>query len=121
MDFQEVIKKRRSIRGYKPDPIPKEIVGKLAEAVSLAPSACNLQPVKILFVTNPELKAKICDIYTRDWLKQAPAIEVVLVDDKSAWRRIEGDTIADVDGAILMENFVLAAAAEGLGTCWICE
>ena len=120
MEFYEAVKARRSIRGYKPDPIPESVVARLADAVASAPSACNLQPVKLLFITNPGLKARIADIYTQPWLKQAPAIAVILVDAKSAWHRLEGDSIADIDGAIAMENFVLAAAAEGLGTCWIC-
>ena len=120
MDFYDAIKGRRSIRGFKPDPVPKDSVARLAEAVSLAPSACNIQPVKVLFITNPDLKEKICNVYTREWLKQAPAIAVALVDSSSAWQRVEGDTIADVDGAIVMENRVLAATPEGLGSCWIC-
>lgn len=120
MDFYEAVKERRSIRGYKPEPVPEKVVAKLAEAVALAPSACNLQPVKVLFVTNPELKAKIAGVYTQEWLKQAPAIAVILTDAKDSWHRVEGDAIADIDGAIVMENLVLAAAAEGLGTCWIC-
>jgi len=120
MDFYDAVKARRSVRAYKPDQISAESTARLALSVSEAPSACNLQPFKFLFVSNPALRAKIASVYTRDWLKQAPAIVVALGNAKTAWKRLEGDSIVDVDVAIAMEHFVLAAAAEGLGTCWIC-
>lgn len=41
-------------------------------------------------------------------------------NEAEAWTRLEGDTIVPVDAAIVMEHFILAATAEGLGTCWIC-
>ncbi len=120
MDFHDVIKSRRSIRDYKPDAIPAEAVERIRKAVVEAPTACNLQPFKTLFITNPKLREAVCSVYTRDWLKTAPAIAVVLSNPQTAWKRLEGDSIADIDAAIVMENLVLAAAAEGLGTCWIC-
>ena len=46
MDFYDVIKKRRSIRSYKSDPVPEKALKRIAEAVHLAPSACNMQPWK---------------------------------------------------------------------------
>ncbi len=120
MEFYDAVKARRSVRAYKGDKIPSDAIGRIAFAVSEAPTACNLQPFKFLFISDPALKAKIAAIYTRDWLKQAPAIAVALGNSKAAWKRLEGDSIVDVDVAIAMEHFVLAAAAEGLGTCWIC-
>lgn len=120
MDFYDVIRSRRSFRGYKNDPVPAHALEKMAEAVQLAPTACNRQPFKILIVKNPEKRAAICSVYTADWLAQAPLIGVVIGDESMAWKRLEGDTIVNVDAAIVMEHLVLSAAAEGLGTCWIC-
>lgn len=121
MEFYETIRTRRSARGYQPEkPVPNESLARIAEAIDLAPSACNRQPVKFLFVRNPELRAKICGVYQAAWLKEAPVIAVVLGCDEKAWHRLEGDSIVPVDAAIAMEHFMLAAAAEGLGTCWIC-
>lgn len=120
MDFYRVIRKRRSIRGYKSNPIPKAALKRIAEAVQLAPSACNLQPWKIRIVTNPELRAKICAHYPAPWLAEAPAIAVVLGNREECWKRLEGSPIIDIDVGIVMEHLVLAATAEGLGTCWIC-
>ena len=47
MDFYDVIKKRRSIRSYKSDPVPEESIQRIAEAVYFAPSACNMNHGKL--------------------------------------------------------------------------
>lgn len=120
MDFYEVLKKRRSIRSYKSLPIPSDVLPRIAEAVMIAPSACNRQPVRILIVENPDLLKKICKIYANPWLSKAPAIAILQGDEEAAWRRSEGDSVMNIDAAIAMEHFILAATAEGLSTCWIC-
>lgn len=121
MEFYDVIKTRRSIRGYRPDPVPEAAIGRIAEAARIAPSACNRQPWKLLAVRNPEMKAKICLHYRGDFLAQAPVILVGLGNPAAAWQRPGDDhSIVEVDFAILFEHVVLSAAAEGLGTCWIC-
>ena len=91
MEFYEVLKTRRSIRAYKADAVTDQQLQKLAEAVNLAPTACNRQPFKLLLVRDPEMRKTIC-----------------------------ANPAADIDASIAMEHLVLAAAAEGLGTCWIC-
>lgn len=120
MDFQDVLKARRSIRSYKPDAVPAEAIEKIRTAVELAPTACNFQPFKVFFVTDPVLKNKISGIYQAGWLASAPAIAVVAGNYEECWKRLEGDPIADVDCAIVMEHITLSAADCGLGTCWIC-
>lgn len=120
MDFYEVIKTRRSVRNYKPDPVPEDALKRIAEAVSLAPSACNLQPWSFRIVINPDLRQKIASIYSRPWLAEAPAIAVALGNSETCWKRLEGEPAIAIDIGIAMEHLVLAAAAEGLGTCWVC-
>ena len=120
MEFQDVLKKRRSIRSYKPEAVPAEAIEKIKTAVALAPTACNLQPFKVFLVTDAALKAEICSIYKAAWLASAPAIAVVAGNYEECWKRLEGDPIADVDCAIVMEHITLSAADCGLGTCWIC-
>jgi nitroreductase len=120
MDFYEVLKKRRSIRSYKSDPIPKKSLDNIAEAIQCAPSACNLQPWSFRIVIKQELKNKIYECYKKEWLKEAPAIVIALANTDECWKRLDGSSIADMDMGIAMEHLLLAAAAEGLGTCWIC-
>ena len=120
MEFYDVVKARRSIRGYKNDPVPEDALKRIAEAVSLAPTACNIQPWSFRVVVNPALLKKICAVYSAPWLAEAPAIAIALGNSGVCWKRLDGEPIIPVDIGIAMEHLVLAAAAEGLGTCWIC-
>ena len=120
MEFYDVIRLRRSIRSYRSTPVPSHIVERIAEAVNLAPTACNRQPFRVLFVTDPAKREALCKSYKAAWLAEAPAIAVMVGNASAAWKRLEGDSIIDVDCAIAMEHLILAATEEGLGTCWIC-
>ena len=120
MEFYDVLKTRRSIRAYKPDAVPENALRKIAEAVNLAPTACNKQPFQLLLVRNPEIRKTICANCRFEFLAQAPVIAVMLTNESASWTRFEGNPAADIDASIAMEHLVLAAAAEGLGTCWIC-
>lgn len=120
MEFYEVLKTRRSIRSYKPDAVPETALKNIAEAVNLAPTACNRQPFKLLLVRDPEMRKTICSNTHFAFLSEAPVIAVMMTNEPASWTRYEGNPAADIDASIAMEHLVLAAAAEGLGTCWIC-
>jgi nitroreductase len=120
MQFHEVIRKRRSIRGYQSQSVPQEKLDRVWEAVRLAPSACNFQPVRFLLVESAAARATVCECYKAPWLREAPLIVVVLGSRERAWKRVNGTSAHPIDAAIAMEHLVLAAAAEGLGTCWVC-
>ncbi len=120
MDFYEVIKKRRSIRGYQADPVPEAALKRIMEAVWWAPSACGRQPYRFLVVTNPEMHERIYKCYPNVWLKEAPMIVVACGNAEESWHRLDGQPAVDLDLGIAMEHLVLAAAAESLGTCWVC-
>ena len=120
MEFYEVLKTRRSIRAYQSDAVPETALQKIAEAVNLAPTACNKQPFKLLLVRDPAVRKTICANCKFDFLAQAPVIAVMLTNESASWTRFEGNPAADIDASIAMEHLVLAAAAENLGTCWIC-
>ena len=121
MEFYDVLRQRRSIRGYKADPIPQPALDRILEAVRIAPSACNLQPWRFLILTSPARQALACECYARGtWLAAAPVIIVALGHTQAAWKRVNGSSAHVIDVSIAMEHLVLAAAAEGLGTCWIC-
>ncbi len=121
MEFYDVISTRRSIRNYADRPVPDDALNRIAEAAVLAPTACNRQPFKILAVRNAELRAAICAACPQRFLPEAPVILVALGDMKNAWRRAGDDhSIVELDLGIVFEHVVLAAAAEGLATCWVC-
>jgi len=60
--FLELVKSRRSIRKFKPDPIPDEYVAKIIEAARYAPSGANTQPWEFVVVKKQELKDRIIQI-----------------------------------------------------------
>lgn len=119
MRFLELAAKRSSIRGFKPDPVPEELLAKVLEAGRIAPSAANKQPWHFIVVREEAARQKLQQAYPRDWFGKAPAIIVVCVEPGKAWVRQDGKNYAWVDGAIAMDHMTLCAADLGLGTCWI--
>ena len=121
MDFLELAKKRYSVRSYSDRPVEKEKLDYVLECARLAPSATNAQPWKLYAIEDPKVKEEIQECYPREWMKQAPIIIVVCVNEKGAWKRsYDGKNHADVDGSIITEHICLAAANCGLGSCWVC-
>ena len=118
----DAILKRRSIRKFKKNKIPKEIIEKLKQALIWAPSAGNFQARKFYFVFNEEKKKELAKAaFGQDFIAQAPLVVVGCCDlEKILWYGERGKnlyTICDVSAAI--ENFLLLATSEGLGTCWV--
>ncbi len=120
MDFREVIRRRRSIRGYRQEPVPEDTLARVLEAARLAPTAANRQPVHLVVVTDPSTRGRLRTAYSRDWFCTAPVILVGCVEPGRAWQREDGFNAAEVDLAIALDHVILAATAEGLGTCWVC-
>lgn len=122
MTFQELCATRYSCRAYKQEEVPQEKLHYVLECARLAPSACNRQPWRLRYVSSPEGLAAISQCYNREWLKTAPAVIVVSVMTDEAWTRpADGKNHSDVDASIIAEHICLAAAEQGLGTCWICN
>ncbi len=119
MEYFEVIEKRRSVRSYRPDPVEPEKLAKILEAARLAPTACNLQPFKVIVIPTDGRKEELKKVYPRDWFSGAPLVLCVCSAPGTAWSRRDGKSYADVDAAIVMDHIILAATALELGTCWI--
>jgi nitroreductase len=119
MDFQELIRVRRSIRGYKPEPLAADVLHRVLGAGRLAPTAANLQPIHLILVTDADVRARMKAVYAREWFYTAPAIVVGCLETAKAWQRSDGFNAGELDVAIVMDHIVLAAAEEGLGTCWV--
>ena len=118
MDFYEVIKNRRSIRKYKPDAVPKDMIKRVLDAARLAPTWANMQGIRYVVVMDKAQVAKVADAVGQKWCKGVPAFVVAISD--SQWSGNNGDmAYYMLDVGIAFEHLILAAAAEGLGTCWI--
>ncbi len=121
MNYFDLIKARESIRDYNPDKkVEKSILLKIADAGRLAPSAANRQPWKFLIVSSAEMLQKVRQCYHQQWYQNAPHILIVVGDKTKSWvRQSDSYNFIETDLAIAMDHMILAAEAEGIGTCWI--
>lgn len=121
MNFLELVKQRYSCRAYKPLGVEKEKLDYILECVRLAPSAVNKQPWCFRIVSKEEDKVRLQQCYNRDWFKTAPMYVVASVLHDEEWVRSDGKHHGDIDIAIAVEHFCLAATEQGLATCWVCN
>ena len=122
MNFLELARKRCSVRQYSDRSVEPEKIDYVLEAARLAPSAVNKQPWRILLIESEEKRQQLQSCYDREWFKQAPLYLIVCGNHSESWKRAEdGKDHVDVDVAILTEHLCLAAAEQGLGTCWVCN
>ena len=121
MSFAELVRARYSVRAYRPDSVPDDLLAQVLEAGRLAPTAANRQPIRILVIHTAGREAELGRLYAKDWFTAAPVILGVCSVAREAWVRekIDGRSYADIDAAIVMDHLVLAATDLGLGTCWI--
>jgi nitroreductase len=121
MTFHELIRQRESIRNYDPEhPVEKEKLDRILEAGRIAPSAANRQPWQFYLISSPENLEKIRPCYTRPWFSNAPHVLIVAGKRHEAWvRQSDGYNALETDLTIAMDHMILAAEAEGVGTCWI--
>lgn len=119
MEFEKLIHARYSVRSYKSDPVPDEVLAKVLEAGRLAPTAANRQAFRIVVIHTAGRQEELKRIYGRDWFVQAPLVIGVCALSDGCWVRADGKNYSDVDAAIVMDHLILAAADLGLGSCWI--
>ena len=89
------------------------------DAARVAPSAKNRQPFHFYVIRSGEVRAKLKEAYAGDWFVEAPIIVCICARPAQGFSRADGKNYADIDAAIAFDHLTLAAAAEGLGTCWI--
>jgi F420 biosynthesis protein FbiB-like protein len=148
--FWQTLFGRRSIRRYRPEPVPREVIERVLTAAIWAPSAHNRQPWRFAIVTRPEAKEALAHSMARRWRRDLSregwpeaGIEARL---QRSHRRLTDPpvlvvgclTMQDMDGyddarlqesehimgiqsvALALGNLMLAAHHEGLGSCWVC-
>lgn len=115
----EIIKKRRSVRGYKADMVPKDVLDKIIEAGTYAATGRGRQSPIIISVSNRELRDKLSAMNAKIMGKEegfdpfygAPNVLIVLADKTMPTYLY--------DGSLVMGNLMLAAADLGVDSCWI--
>jgi nitroreductase len=119
MEYSELIKKRYSVRAYKPDPVEDDKLQHVLEAARLAPTAANRQAIQFIVIHTAGREEELRRIYKSDWFVQPPLVICACGIPTHNWVRKDGKNYNDVDVAIAMDHLILAAADVGLGTCWI--
>jgi nitroreductase len=121
MKFIELAEKRCSIRGFKPDPIPEEMLNEVLQAGNLAPTAKNLQPFHFVVVRSESALDGLARAYPAPFLREAPVVVVICVEPARGWirQRYDGKNYSEVDAALAIDHMTLAATDLGLGSCWI--
>lgn len=139
VDFQELVVKRRSVRKFKKDKVPENLVQNVLEACRWSPSAGNSQPWHIIVVSDTETKnliGSICTKYSRQhwkrfppdrarylaarggtwnksYMKDVPVLLFVSYETEKGYR----NGLALGSAWVAVENMLLAIANEGLGGC----
>jgi nitroreductase len=111
LEFDDIIKTRRSIRKYKGTPVPRESLMKILEAARIAPSAGHRQPWHFVVVEDKETIEKLAG--RSKWAAEAPVMIVGLADP------VTSPSWSLNDMGIAFEHIVLTATSLGLGTCWM--
>jgi len=126
MDLMESIKGRRSIRKYKPDPVPEGVLHQVMEAVRWAPSWANSQCSQVIVVKDPGIKSELATALPKtnpasSSMTEAPVV-LVLCGIKGISGYYKGERKTEkgdwlmFDTGLAMQNLCLAAHALGLGT-----
>jgi nitroreductase len=117
--FYQVVHSRRSVRRFKPDPVPREALERILEIGHRAASAANRQPWHFV-VAEKSPTSILHRLLEGRSMADAPVLIMGLADRRPAWvRKGDGINYAWVDTTIALTEMILAATAEGLGTCWI--
>lgn len=118
-DIIKAMIERRSVRKYKPDMLPQNVIDEIINAGLYAASGMGKQDVIIVAVTNKEVRDKLAKINAKiggweenfDPFYGAPVVLIVLAD-KNWFTGV-------YDGSLVIGNLMLAASSLGIGSCWI--
>ena len=118
MEFEKLIEQRYSVRNFKPDHLPQDVVDKIISAGHKAPTGCNYQPQRILVLNTDESvqKLKQCTKCHFD----APCAMLVCHNKDESWtRKYDGALSSPVDAVIVSTHMMLSAHDNGVGCCWV--
>jgi nitroreductase len=116
MQTLEAIFTRKSIREYKPQPVPDELVQELLEAAMQAPSAGNQQPWHFIVVTDRKQLDALADAQPYGKMLHSAPLGIVVCGDTKL-EKYRGFWVQDCSNATM--NLLLAAHDYGLGAVWV--
>lgn len=116
----QLSRRRRSVRSYRPDPVPRDIVDHAVAIGAQSPSACNRQAFHFLVFDDPDTAKKVAAVPagTRSFVHNIPAV-VVMVGHLSAYPRERDRHAIYVDASLAAMGFIYALEAQGVASCAI--
>lgn len=131
-EILRALKSHRSIRRYKPDPIPEPVLESILDAGLRGSSSGNLNSWSVIVTTNPELKEKLFVLHhEQEMVRQAPTVLTFCADFRRTRRWVKlrnakdsfddlgGYLVAAFDAVIAAQNVAVAAESLGLGICYM--
>lgn len=132
MEFLDLIASHRSIRRFRPDPVPDDDFAAILEAATRASSNGNMQTYSMIVTRDPERKARLCELhFGQEHILQAPALITFIVDwhRMNRWCRLSGTEpgydnllsflVGFADTLVAAQNAACAAEALGYGICYL--
>ena len=118
MEFEKLIRERYSVRRFRPEHLPSEVIETILAAGHVAPTGCNFQPQRIL-VLNTDAAMEKLRACTRCHF-DAPTAMLVCHNKNESWKRpYDGALASPVDAAIVCTHMMLSAHNAGVGSCWV--
>lgn len=118
MEFEKLISERYSVRSFKSEHLPSDVIDKILEAGHKAPTGCNYQPQRILVLNTDESMNKLKEC-TRCHFG-APAAMLICHNKDESWKRpYDGALSSPVDAVIVATHMMLEAHNIGVGSCWV--
>jgi len=133
MELYDLLMKRRSVRNFEDRPVPDEVIDKLVNAANNAPTGCNIQPLSIVLVREPDRRAKLAQMVKRQpWVKNAPVSMVFCLDfwRLKKWAELSGVgfrgneafshfLLGYADVMCAAQTVVILAESFGLGSVYV--
>ena len=117
-DFLQLAQERYSVRKFQPRPLERDALDKILLAGRAAPTACNLQPQRILVLQSGEAMEKLRKCTECHF--GAPTALLVCYDKTECWKRkYDGKSSGEIDASIAATHMMLEAASLGVGCTWV--
>lgn len=118
MELLDLLKQRSSVRKFTDEKVEQEKIDKIIEAGRVAPTACNLQPQKIIVIDDKDgldkwKKCTYCHFNEQ-------LVFIICYDKTECWvREFDGKTSGNIDCAIVATHMMLEATSLGIGSTWV--
>lgn len=115
-----LMRNRKSVRWFRPDPVPRDVIDRAVAAAAFSPSACNRQPFEFRIMDEPDLVKQVAaaPMGTVGFAENIPAIAVV-VGHLQAFFSERDRHLIYIDSSLAAMSFVLALEAQGIASCCI--